>query len=93
MGALISKEHFAKVDGYIQLAEKEGATILCGKEPLQFSEEFSSGYYMRPTIITNVTDSSKLMQEEIFGPVVCIIPFQDEQEVTVRRRPRLVYIY
>ena len=39
------------------------------------------GYYMRPTVITDVSDDSKLMQEEIFGPVVCIVPFSTEEEV------------
>ena len=39
------------------------------------------GYFMRPTIITNVTDSSRLMTEEIFGPVVCVVPFDTEEEV------------
>ncbi len=40
------------------------------------------GYFMRPTIITNVSDQSKLMQEEIFGPVTCVVPFKTEEEVS-----------
>lgn len=81
LGSLISKEHWKKVDGYVKFAETDGATIICGKEPLDLPEDFTNGYYMRPTIITNVTDNSKLMQEEIFGPVVCVVPFVDEDEV------------
>ncbi|XP_062599269.1 2-aminomuconic semialdehyde dehydrogenase-like [Saccostrea cucullata] len=81
MGALISKEHLAKVKGYVDLAEKEGATIACGKEDLKLEESNKNGYFMRPTVITDVKDDSRLMKEEIFGPVTCIVPFDTEEEV------------
>ena len=42
---------------------------------------FSQGYFMRPVVITNVSDDSKLMQEEAFGPVTCVVPFKTEEEV------------
>ncbi|KAK3578193.1 hypothetical protein CHS0354_015244 [Potamilus streckersoni] len=83
-GALISKEHLAKVKSYVELAEKEGASILCGKEPLELPEENQGGYFMRPTVITDVKDDSRLITEEIFGPVTCILPFDTEEEV-IRR--------
>ncbi|XP_052674330.1 2-aminomuconic semialdehyde dehydrogenase-like [Crassostrea angulata] len=90
MGALISKEHLAKVKGYVDIAEKEGATIACGKEELNLEDSIKNGYYMRPTVITDVKDDSRLMKEEIFGPVTCIVPFDTEEEV-IRRANDVEY--
>ena len=83
MGALVSKEHLAKVQGYVQLAREEGCSILCGHgvEELSLLEKSRAGYFMRPTVITDVSDKSRLMQEEVFGPVTCIVPFTSEEEV------------
>ena len=83
MGALVSKEHREKVINYVQLARKEGCSVLCGHEvdPLELPERNKNGYFMRPTVITDVSDDSRLMQEEIFGPVTCIVPFRTEEEV------------
>jgi acyl-CoA reductase-like NAD-dependent aldehyde dehydrogenase len=83
MGALVSKEHLAKVTGYVKLARDEGCSVLCGHgvEELELPERCRNGYFMRPTVITDVSDESRLMQEEIFGPVTCIVPFKTEQEV------------
>ncbi|XP_074656211.1 2-aminomuconic semialdehyde dehydrogenase-like [Tubulanus polymorphus] len=83
-GALVSKEHLAKVKGYVEIARKEGATVACGDEDLDLPQECKNGYFMRPTVITDVTDESRLMQEEIFGPVTCIVPFDTELEVIER---------
>ena len=79
----MSKEHLAKVTGYVKLAREEGCSVLCGHgvEELQLLEKFRNGYFMRPTVITDVSDKSRLMQEEVFGPVTCIVPFKTEQEV------------
>ncbi|XP_045165226.2 2-aminomuconic semialdehyde dehydrogenase-like [Mercenaria mercenaria] len=84
MGALISKEHLAKVKGYVDIARQEGASILCGEEDLNLPAENKNGYFMRPTVITDVKDTSRLMTEEIFGPVVCIVPFDTTDEVIER---------
>ncbi|XP_064652026.1 2-aminomuconic semialdehyde dehydrogenase-like [Lineus longissimus] len=86
MGALISKEHYEKVSGYVKLAEMECATINCGHrvDQLVLPPEKSEGYFMLPTVITDVSDVSRLMQEEIFGPVTCIVPFHTEEEVVAR---------
>ncbi|CAC5415999.1 ALDH8A1 [Mytilus coruscus] len=84
LGALISKEHLAKVKGYVQVAEKEGATILCGKEDMNLQDKNKQGYFMRPTIVTDVSDDSRLIKEEIFGPVTCVMPFDNEEEVIER---------
>ena len=85
MGALVSKDHWEKVNGYVQLARKEGCSVLCGHgvEPLELPERNKNGYFMRPTVITDVSDDSRLMQEEIFGPVTCIVPFRTEEEVRI----------
>ncbi len=83
MGALVSKEHLAKVTGYIELARREGNKVLCGHgvEDLSLPEGNKNGYFIRPTVITDLADESKLMQEEVFGPVTCIVPFSTEEEV------------
>ncbi|KAL5014024.1 hypothetical protein ScPMuIL_008294 [Solemya velum] len=90
MGPLISKAHLEKVRGYVDIARSEGATVLCGIEPLELPEEKKNGYFMRPTVITGVDDDSRLIQEEIFGPVVCIVPFDTEEEV-IRRANGVKY--
>nr|AVR59247.1 aldehyde dehydrogenase 8 member A1 [Platynereis dumerilii] len=85
-GPLVSKEHWEKVTGYVQVALQEGSKIFCGEsvDTLTLPEKNKNGYYVQPTVVTEVMDSSRLMQEEIFGPVVCIVPFQTEEEVIQR---------
>ncbi|XP_051947912.1 2-aminomuconic semialdehyde dehydrogenase [Xyrauchen texanus] len=85
-GALISKEHLQKVNGYVALALAEGAKVYCGEgvDKLTLPQRNAGGYFMLPTIISEVTDSSALMQEEIFGPVTCVTPFDEEEEVISR---------
>ncbi|CAH1773940.1 unnamed protein product, partial [Owenia fusiformis] len=68
MGALISKEHLAKVRGFVHWAQENGGTIQCGLEELNLPDENKEGYFMAATVITDVADTSKVMQEEIFGP-------------------------
>lgn len=80
MGALVSKAHREKVISYIELAEREGATILLDGRKLELPAPHNRGYFLGPTIITGVKQNSKLTQEEIFGPVVCLYSFKDEQE-------------
>lgn len=87
IGALISKEHLAKVLGYVKLAVEEGGTIECGEgkdTPPDIPSPFTEGYFMQPTVITGLDDSTRCMQEEIFGPVVSIVPFDSEEEVIKR---------
>lgn len=81
IGALVSKEHLAKVQSYVTLAQQEGGTIETGLEPLSLDEEHKNGYFMRPTVITGLKSHCRVMQEEIFGPVVTIAPFSSEDEV------------
>ncbi|RXN00133.1 Aldehyde dehydrogenase family 8 member A1 [Acipenser ruthenus] len=86
MGALISKEHLEKVKGYVTIAQTEGGKVLCGEgvSSLDLPVKNQTGYFMLPTVITGVADESRCMQEEIFGPVTCVVPFENEEEVIQR---------
>lgn len=82
MGALISQAHREKVQNYIELAKKEGGRILTGGGPPEdLPEPLRGGYFMRPTVIADLPESSRCVQEEIFGPVVTISSFESEEEV------------
>jgi aminomuconate-semialdehyde/2-hydroxymuconate-6-semialdehyde dehydrogenase len=80
VGALVSDGHMQKVLSYIQLAKDEGGEILCGGEQLSFSAPYDSGYFVAPTVIEGLSSSCRTNQEEIFGPVVTLMPFRDEAE-------------
>ncbi|MAT53928.1 MAG: 2-hydroxymuconic semialdehyde dehydrogenase [Saprospirales bacterium] len=80
LGALVSKQHREKVLSYVQLAREEGGTVLTGGETVNPGGEFSEGYYMRPTVIEGLPNSCRTNQEEIFGPVVTLQPFDTEEE-------------
>uniref|UniRef100_A0A4X1V9Z7 Aldehyde dehydrogenase domain-containing protein n=1 Tax=Sus scrofa TaxID=9823 RepID=A0A4X1V9Z7_PIG len=86
MGALISKAHLEKVRSYIKKARLEGAQILCGEgvDKLNLPPRNQGGYFMLPTVITDIKDESCCMKEEIFGPVTCVVPFDSEEEVIQR---------
>ncbi len=78
VGALISEEHFHRVTSYIELAKEEGGEIILGgRRP----EGLEKGYYLEPTIITGLNNNCRVVKEEIFGPVVTVIPFDTEEEV------------
>lgn len=78
IGALISEEHYERVTRYINLAIEEGGRILTGgRRP----EGLEKGNYLEPTIIVGLDRSCRVVQEEIFGPVVTVIPFDSEEEV------------
>jgi aminomuconate-semialdehyde/2-hydroxymuconate-6-semialdehyde dehydrogenase len=79
MGALVSKAHLEKVRSYIKLAEKEGGTILHGGNQLTI-DGFEGGYYLEPTVVEVFDDKCRVNQEEIFGPVVTLMPFSSEEE-------------
>ncbi|XP_076874769.1 2-aminomuconic semialdehyde dehydrogenase isoform X2 [Brachyhypopomus gauderio] len=85
-GALVSKEHLEKVRSYVAMARAEGAQVHCGEgvDTLTLPPRNVGGYYMLPTVISGITDSSPVMQEEIFGPVTCVTPFDLEEEVIGR---------
>lgn len=80
-GALVSKSHLEKVLSYVQVArEDDSYTILYGGNPITV-EGAEGGYYMEPTIIEVTDNRCRLNQEEIFGPVVTLMPFDTEEEV------------
>ncbi|MEZ4921242.1 MAG: aldehyde dehydrogenase [Saprospiraceae bacterium] len=80
LGAVVSQMHFDKVQSYLQLAQEEGGRILCGGEALQLPGELSGGWYITPAVIEGLTLQCRTNQEEIFGPVVTIQPFDTEAE-------------
>ena len=80
IGALVSKPHLKKVMDYIEIAKNEDGRILCGGNKIQV-KGYEDGYYLEPTIIEVKTDDCRVNQEEIFGPVVTIMPFNSEDEV------------
>jgi aminomuconate-semialdehyde/2-hydroxymuconate-6-semialdehyde dehydrogenase len=79
IGALVSKSHLQKVESYIKIAEDEGGKILCGGLEVTV-EGFENGYYLEPTVIEVQNNSCRINQEEVFGPVVTIMPFTTEKE-------------
>ena len=76
MGSMISKEHLARVDGYIQKGIDEGANILLGG----VSEANQKGFFAKPTLFDNVKENMTIAQEEIFGPVLGVMTFSNENE-------------
>jgi aminomuconate-semialdehyde/2-hydroxymuconate-6-semialdehyde dehydrogenase len=81
LGAVVSKQHLEKILECIELAKTEGGKILTGGNRVIIDGELSNGYYIEPTIIEGLSHSCRTNQEEIFGPVVSIIPFKTEEEV------------
>lgn len=80
-GALVSEDHMKKVLGFIDLAKKEGGQILCGGERNLLPNENSGGFFVKPTLIEGLPAESAVNQEEIFGPVATLIPFDSEEQV------------
>ena len=78
MGPLVSGAHRDKVEAYIQIGREEGATLLCGGQ--RPSDMNSKGFFLEPSIFDHVTPSMRIAREEIFGPVLAIIPFDTEEE-------------
>lgn len=81
MGALVSLPHLEKVISYIDLAKTEGGTVIAGGNRVQLEGEFAGGYYLQPTVIEGLHYQCRTNQEEIFGPVVTLTPFDTEEEV------------
>jgi len=71
IGALVSKPHLEKVIQYIDIAQEEGGTILCGGNKVTV-KDYENGYYLEPTVIEIATDECRVNQEEIFGPVLLL---------------------
>ena len=80
LGAVVSKPHMEKILSYIELAKEEGGTVLTGGERVILDAPYDEGYYIRPTVIEGLAYNCRTNQEEIFGPVVTIAPFDTEEE-------------
>ena len=79
IGPMISQAHLAKVRGYIELGQQEGATMLCGGlQAPALPARVQRGNYVLPTVFADVDNRMRIAQDEIFGPVACLIPFKDE---------------
>jgi aminomuconate-semialdehyde/2-hydroxymuconate-6-semialdehyde dehydrogenase len=81
LGAIVSKQHQQKILSYIQLALEEGGTILCGGTEIKLEDRCANGYFVAPTVIDGLSYDCRTNQEEIFGPVVTLTPFDIEEEV------------
>jgi len=81
MGPQVSEEQLNRIKGYVEIARGEGATVLAGGEPPQLEGDFRAGYFFQPTIFSEVTNQMRVAQEEIFGPVVSVITFKDEEDL------------
>src|SRR5580704_4886572 len=79
MGPLVSEEQFNKVCGYLESGKQEGAKAVTGG-----SRSGNRGYFVQPTVLVNTTDTMKVVQEEIFGPVLTAIPFSDINEIAAK---------
>lgn len=80
MGSQINKGQMEKILSYIEIGKSEGAVVLCGGEQIK-EDGLEKGAFLRPTLLGNVTNDMRVAQEEIFGPVACIIRFKTEDEV------------
>ncbi|MGW1610640.1 aldehyde dehydrogenase family protein [Streptomyces sp. NPDC002285] len=76
IGPMAGERHLRKVEEYVELARKEGGRIVCGGERL----DLDGGYYYKPTVIAGLPNDSRVIQEEIFGPVLTVQPFDSEDE-------------
>ncbi|MGD0945327.1 MAG: aldehyde dehydrogenase family protein, partial [Acidimicrobiales bacterium] len=77
IGPMVEERHMEKVLGYIETGRDEGAKVVIGGERVL---EETGGYFVAPTIFDNVSRDMRVAREEIFGPVICVIPFKDEEE-------------
>jgi acyl-CoA reductase-like NAD-dependent aldehyde dehydrogenase len=76
IGPMAGEKHLKKVEEYVELARKEGGRIVCGGERL----DLDGGFYYKPTVIADLPNDSRVIQEEIFGPVLTVQPFDSEEE-------------
>lgn len=80
LGALIAPEHLHRVMGYVEEARMQGAQILLGGDRSRLPAPFDQGNFLNPTVLTGVRHTDRICQEEVFGPVVTLMPFNTEEE-------------
>src|SRR5262245_17595722 len=83
VGPLVSQEQLERVTGYLDIGKKEGAKVLTGGER-NTAKHLADGYFVKPTVFTGVRNDMRIAQEEIFGPVVALIPFKDEDDAVLQ---------
>lgn len=83
VGPLVSREQLDRVTSYLEIGKKEGAKALAGGER-NVSPGLENGYFVKPTVFTGVRNDMRIAQEEIFGPVVSVIPFKDENDAVLQ---------
>jgi len=81
MGAIVSKPHMEKILSYVELAQQEGGKVLCGGKRAVLDGDLKDGWFIEPTIIEGLAYNCRTNMEEIFGPVVTIMPFDTEEDV------------
>src|SRR5918992_2625596 len=90
MGPQVSEEQLNRIKSYVDIATAEGAQVLAGGCPPQLEGDFQKGFFFQPTIFGDVKNEMRVAQEEIFGPVVSIITFEDEDEL-IKQANEVVY--
>mgnify|MGYP003611725895 FL=1 len=80
MGSQIYKQQVDQILEYVKIGQSEGAKLICGGEKIM-DDGLDKGNFVRPTIFADVTNDMRIAQEEIFGPVVCILKFKNEEDV------------
>jgi 5-carboxymethyl-2-hydroxymuconate semialdehyde dehydrogenase len=83
IGPLVSQEQLERVTGYLELGKREGAQVLTGGER-NTAKGLERGYFVKPTVFTGVRNDMRIAREEIFGPVVAVIPFKDEDDAVLQ---------
>lgn len=78
IGPMVSQKQWDRVQGYLRLGQEEGATLLIGGEGRP--EGLERGWFVRPTIFSGVRNDMRIAREEIFGPVLCVLSYRDEEE-------------
>jgi betaine-aldehyde dehydrogenase len=81
MGPQVSQEQLDRIKGYMEIGRNEGACVYAGGEPPALGESFKNGYFFQPTILTDVKNDMRIAQEEIFGPVVSVLSFDDDKDL------------
>ena len=87
------KPHLQKVLGYIELAKQEGGKILCGGKRAKLAGRCADGWFMEPTVIEGLPPDCRVNQEEIFGPVVTLMPFDSEEEALALRQRHALWAH
>jgi aminomuconate-semialdehyde/2-hydroxymuconate-6-semialdehyde dehydrogenase len=81
IGAIVSQSHYQKILSYIELAKKEGGTVLIGGKAYHPEAPYNNGWFIEPTLFEGLDQTCRINNEEVFGPVATLIPFENENQV------------